>query len=665
LSDKPPRRSPWVPIAVVGVSLVYAAITPAMLGVLWSMRPEGTVLLGGFQGADDNLAYAMLDVGRTGRAWIPWLDPAPDGGPKAFFPWPVAWPYVAVGWVQGLVGASHLVAYNGAAAGGFLLFLLSAYYLYTSVLGRDGPWAYALFLFGGGVGGILYVLTCAASPSWAFLETMDKPFRGATSVVTYELFEGIGYLPFSIASRLYFTTSLAAGLAAVGMTWRFVRREGESWRIVAAGLLVLVSALLNLRFGAFTGALVIGAVIVGRFELGPVLAAFGVVVLAGGLAFGAYVFANTWPAGAEVFAAYAPMNLGSADPRAVLLSGGAIWIAAIAGLRWAYRSTATGGGLSRVVRGAALYAGALGLVFSLATLSYHIMKLLMLDWLRRRLEGPGAPGAPAPNTPWVLALIFAGAAAVAAPLALWLARRWRSERGAPTERARAAAFLALWLVSFYLVSINPFERLPIQAIQPRRLVALLWVPLVGLAVVGLRDMTDRSGRPRLAAAGATAMLIALGLPSLVIYHAFQVAVPVSEAAKVPRPDDSPFVAVADAQALAELRGLEPGRLLTSRATGTYATVLSGLPVVCCGARREFPDFRSREADVKTFYGASATDERRRAILERYDVAYVVWGDAERRLVALPADFASERPECLEPIGSSGRLFRAARGRRAQ
>jgi hypothetical protein len=257
-------------------------------------------------------------------------------------------------------------------------------------------------------------------------------------------------------------------------------------------------------------------------------------------------------------------------------------------------------------------------------------------------------------------LIFAGAAATAAPLALWLARRWHSEAGPLTERARAAAFLALWLVGFYVVSINPFENLPIQAIQPRRLVALLWVPLVGLAVVGVRDVTRRFRRPRLAAAAATAGLVALGLPSLIVYHAFQVAVPVTEAAGTQAPADSPFVASADVEALRELKGLEPGRLLTSRATGTFATALGGSPVVWCGARREYGDAERRAADVAAFYDARTTDERRREILDRYDVTYILWGDAERRLVERPADFKVRRPEFLEPAGSTGRLFRVVR-----
>jgi hypothetical protein len=644
--------------AVAAAAILYAAVTPAMLGVLNLMRPEGTVLAGDFLGGDDNWAYSMVEIGRTGRSRLPWLDPAPGGGEKPFAPWPVTWPYLAVGRAAALAGVSDLVAYNAAAAIAFLLYVLAAYYLLRCLLGRAAPWAFLLFLFAAGFGGLVYLGACLLSPEWRFLVDMGKPFRGGKSVITFELFEGTGYIPFTIASRLYYPLSLAPALGAVGLAWRWARGRQGAWRPVGVAGLVFASTLANLRFGFFAGALVVLAVLVAGAGLRRSVAMAAAVSAVALGALGAYALTNRWPANAEAYTAYKVINagLGSADPRAVLLGGGALWIPATAAGIWICRSAGSWGRAARFLRAAALYAACVVLLYGLATLAYYVSKLLALDALRRRIDGRDAPGV---NTAWLLLSLFVAAAALAVPASRWLARRRLEPGDGRSEPARAGAFLVLWYLGACLAAMDPLHVLGLANVGPIRLVFLLWLPLAGLAALGLERMSRRSARPRLVAVGGTAALVALGLPSLVLYHAFQVALPLRAAEGAVDLEDSPFLASLDVEALETLGREAEGRMLSSRPVGTFAPLMTGCAVVWSGAARDLVDAGERRRDVGQFYHARTADERRLEILRRYGVRYVFWGAAERRLAEEPADFTTERPAYLEPMGPSGRVFRVA------
>lgn len=208
--------------------------------------------------------------------------------------------------------------------------------------------------------------------------------------------------------------------------------------------------------------------------------------------------------------------------------------------------------------------------------------------------------------PPVLSLLssFGLQAAIAAPAAVAVLRR----------RMPRADLLVGWALAALLLMATP---VPYRL----RLVEGLFVPLSVLVVIGFSAALQRASW--LAQRAAAVVLAALLLPScgLVVGGAAAVALNGWE----PATRDA-----ATADVLECLRRQSPPGAVVLSAEPTGGMLPAAAPVrAVLGHGFETPDHDRKAAEVAAFYGSGMTDAGRIALLDRYDVRYVVLGPAER------------------------------------
>jgi len=159
----------------------------------------------------------------------------------SYFPLVDHYIYGLVGIVAGVLHVPHFFMLAFANAFGIALLLFITYHLFRQIHPPSANWAFAVYTFGGGLGGVTYLV--ALLLGWNDNPNFDSWFL---RFGMYELFEH-GYIaPHLILYRLYYTLSLSACLAGTLCVIRADRTPARSW---LAGLLFLAGTATNLRVG--------------------------------------------------------------------------------------------------------------------------------------------------------------------------------------------------------------------------------------------------------------------------------------------------------------------------------------------------------------------------------------------------------------------------------
>ena len=162
-------------------------------------------------------------------------------------------------WLYGLLGyASHLIRLSAFLALGIFNGLACAFYLYAvyrflrQTLPGAAHLAFALFLVGGGLGGLLYLITgCLGLHQAAGFQEVFLRYA------QYDLIEGAHLWPILQAPRLYYT--LALGCCLTALRWFFQALEpseersesAPGWLMPGALAMMLMGQMVNMRVGSF------------------------------------------------------------------------------------------------------------------------------------------------------------------------------------------------------------------------------------------------------------------------------------------------------------------------------------------------------------------------------------------------------------------------------
>lgn len=613
------RRS--IPAWVIAVAVALAAIEP--LSHVWIEHyPPADSVPTGLRSADSAYYLASMRMFRTGFESPYATCKAPYGTRSIrYYAHPAYWLYGILGVAADTLGLSDFTALglgNGLAA---LCYLLAVYCFLREYVPKHASLAYALFVLGGGLGGIAYVALCVAGIQWTpGLE--DAFFR---RFAMYELLEGPSLPPVLHNVRLYYTASLAfcfGGLAAFAKSLRLPCRRHFTFALT----LLFLGTFLNLRYGAFAWVIATLWLLCNRdgFVERPIRTA---AVTAIPVTLGVVL---SW------LLTQASPSLASNTSQTVRQS---IWLtpmlsAACFQLPLASCEVAR---CIKAMRGVArvaawLLVGYLGafLVLFCAYQTYHG------NWLVAR-DGIVSDAI----SDWALLGVLAGLGA-----ALLLRKRGASQ----TE---LLDWTALWLLLFLAAGLSAFGQGRFGQLAPQRLIVFLGVPLAILSAATLERL--HAVHPRWART-LVAVILVCGLSSIAVGSlCFQG--PLGQ-----RPGKGPFADIhvelmteADA---AVLERLKPGMVLCPEPFGDIIAQRPGSSAILGrGMMQADQLYAAMRRDVESFFSVSASTETRESFVREWCIDFVFWPDSR------PVDTAVieqlRQVPWLQEIASDGKavLFR--------
>ncbi len=453
---------PRIPAWVWGIILALASIEPLTHVWLACFPPPGTASTGLHTVDSVNYLHHMR-MFETGFRSPFATCRAPHGEQYAgYFATPF-WFFGLIGLVGRLLRLDDFLMLGLANGAGAALYLLAAYVFIREVMPKRANLAFSLFAVGGGLGGLLYLVT-------GLLSLHDAPAFESYFMrfAYYELCERTYLAPHLLLPRLHYTLPLAIGI--YGLT-RFIRgvRKGRFPGTFSMGL-IFVGGLLNARTGAMLGG----------------VAALYVLCLPGGSWRRRFELATRYavPAGLGVGAALALLR---ANPtfavNALELGRLSLWVSPFLSVVFFHFFTVprqVGLNLRRFPRPPAVLAwsvvGYLGVfaVLFLAYQGYHGNLLIARDH-----------AAPVAVSDWALLGLLPGF------LFAW--RRKRSA-GARDEINDVDAWLTLWLLLFLALSFSAFGRGWFLRWGPNRLSVLLMLPISMLSAQSLARMPAHRAR---------------------------------------------------------------------------------------------------------------------------------------------------------------------------
>ncbi len=238
-TQAPSPTPPWVWLLCLAIAL----IEPITHFVLRHGLPDSIVFTGLHIG-DTPFFLTSMDIFANGF-FSPYADCQSTLGTHnpAYFALPHHWLYGALGGLAHLAGVSTFLALgvaNGLAAGAYLY---AVYQFLRTATPQLAHRAFLLFTLGGGLGGILYLITGVLGLHGlpAFTDYFHRYAR-------YELIEGPFLAPWLVAPRLYYTLPLACGFASLTA---FVRgsRRGQARPGAAALAALFAASYFNARVG--------------------------------------------------------------------------------------------------------------------------------------------------------------------------------------------------------------------------------------------------------------------------------------------------------------------------------------------------------------------------------------------------------------------------------
>ncbi|MBL7645702.1 MAG: hypothetical protein JNK74_05860 [Candidatus Hydrogenedentes bacterium] len=229
------------PLWALAVMAFIGLIDPVSHGIIRHFPPEGAAPTGGH--TVDTIFY----LAGMEHAHPPWTSPYTlcgepyTEGDISLFAIPFHHLFGAVGtigdWLH--IEPFYMIALANGACAAFYLY--AVYCFLVLVVPRLAGRAFLLFSLGGGLGGLLYLLTAPRHSHPDFGVYFQRYFM-------YELNEGARFQPWLMAARLYYT--LPFGLAFLGLAafWRGLESGRRVDGIVATMLLAL-PAFINMRLG--------------------------------------------------------------------------------------------------------------------------------------------------------------------------------------------------------------------------------------------------------------------------------------------------------------------------------------------------------------------------------------------------------------------------------
>lgn len=235
--DAPTPKWFWPVLAAL------ACIEPATHAWITYSLPVGAVPTGMHTG-DSGHHLVCMRIFET-DFFSPFATCRAPHGPHYFgyFAPPLFLLYGVLGLLRRMLDADPFLFLGFANGAGGALYLLAAYRFLREAIPRLANRAFLLFALGGGLGGVLYVITGA-------LGLHDTPhfeeyFR---RYAHYELIEGPSLAPSLLIPRLYYTLPLSALLFGLAALFR-AERTGSRRAALGAAVLLCAAAFVNIRLG--------------------------------------------------------------------------------------------------------------------------------------------------------------------------------------------------------------------------------------------------------------------------------------------------------------------------------------------------------------------------------------------------------------------------------
>lgn len=239
------RRTLWgTPWWLVGLCLALAAIEPIIHASIEYFPPEGSVHTG--LHTPDSMFFLLAMRMFETDLYSPFATCKSALGDHglAFYPLPFHWMYGMFGALGTWLRLPTFQYFAWINAAGFLAYCAAVYALFRVVSSQHATRAMVIFLLGGGLGGVLFVMT-------GIVGLHDAPNfeMNFGRFARYQLLEGATLLPALQAGRLYYTLPRALGVASVAILIVATRRRSVRVTTIAAAVLAL-STLANMNLGA-------------------------------------------------------------------------------------------------------------------------------------------------------------------------------------------------------------------------------------------------------------------------------------------------------------------------------------------------------------------------------------------------------------------------------
>lgn len=478
---------------------------------------------------------------------------------------------------------------------GLAFMLLAVYWLLRSILPGRAQLAFLLFALGGGLGGVLYLVS-------SVLGLHEHPIfaRAFLRFFVYELNEGVRFQPYLFAGRLYYTLPLGLGFLGLALFTRGIARQSLLWQAPAAAL-VFAGAFLNMR-------------------LGPILWGIGILYLVCVPGSGLRIriaAGGMWTLGATLGSlAAAKMLAQNPELNASVFRSlsGAMWLLPFlyaSALHWLVVPGALGRGLG-ALPGFARVCG-------FAAAGYCVLYVVLyfgyqFAWYGNWLYG-GETSAAIAVSDWALPGACAGAV---------LAWRRRPVLAPANSGQAVLGWLAVWFLAFFAVSVSANGGGWTLQFMPQRFMVALGLPLAALAAEELARVKIK--RPGLAR-GYVIAIVACGLISIFVTWGI-VYGPLGHASaqRVFPWTNYLFMSKADARMLDEIpQGVVLAPSLGDPLLGDVAAQRPGLRTVYGNGTMDFsrevmPDVRAR---VAAFFKPGTSEATRRTLVDDWCVNYVL------------------------------------------
>ncbi len=521
-----------------------------------------------------------------------------------FYPLPFHWMYGIFGAIGRLLHLPVFQYFAWINAAGFLAYCAAVYTLYRVVSPQNANRAMTIFLVGGGLGGVLFVIT-------GVMGLHDAPDFETNfgRFARYQLLEGATLLPALQAGRLYYTLPRALGVAAIALLVIATRRKSMRGTVLAATVLAS-STLANMNLGVMAFIvtmfyLVFGSSAEARFRLSAAGLLF--VATAGPWAFSFWMVTQS-----PTYLEDARVNAAQALWFGPLVCASLFHVAASAP---AIRRTMP----ALPLIGRSLVAGGAGYLATFAVL-YLGFQAYWGNWV-----AGGDYGAAVAVSDWSL---LGGIAGVS-----WIVSRHRGLLPLPDspfkreEKDTQVGWIVIWLLAFVCVGISAFGQGWFLRLTPTRFGWMLGPPLALLAAIGLSHIAE--SRPRVART-LFATLVLCGTTSILV-SAFYFIGPWGR-----QPGEGLFagshceyMTEADASMLAEYNGgvfLAPAQ--GSPYFGDVIAMRPNAKVIYGLGTYDFSDQMMTDLGprVDRFYSPLTTDDERRDFAREFCVDWVYCPD---------------------------------------
>lgn len=235
-SFRPPR---WAWALILGLGL----IDPLSHVLIQVAPPAGTVPTQGHVVDTFNYLTAME------YAHPPWYSPynlcdSPYAeGDPTLYAIPHHHLFGAIGTVGSWLHVPPFYMMSLANGLGLVFYLFAVYAFLVSAVPRLAHRAFVLFCLGGGLGGLLYVLTGLFG-----VHTHPQFGEYFLRYFLYELSEGPRFQPWLMAARLYYTLAFGFGFLALTALWHAMAKDKKGLLVLAA-VLFACTTLANFRVG--------------------------------------------------------------------------------------------------------------------------------------------------------------------------------------------------------------------------------------------------------------------------------------------------------------------------------------------------------------------------------------------------------------------------------